>query len=64
MTHENTPLKLTYTVSAFCDAVGIGATKFYELVKAGEIKTVKCGKRTLIRTDEAQRFVASLSEAA
>lgn len=64
MRNEYLSGKLTYTVAAFCDAVGIGATKFYELVKAGEIKTVKCGKRTLVTADEAERFVASLSEAA
>lgn len=64
MTKVTAPGKLAYTVSEFCSAVGIGATKFYELVSAGQINIKKCGKRTLVTAEEAQRFVASLSEAA
>lgn len=63
MSLELSPGKLAYTVRQFCDGVGIGHTKFYQEVSEGRIKTVKCGKRTLVTADEAQRFVSSLEAA-
>ena len=38
----------------------IGPTKFYELVKAGKIKTLKCGRATLVPTDQYPAFQKSL----
>lgn len=64
MSIEHSPGKLAYPVREFCHAIGFGMSKFYGLVRDGEIKVVKCGKRTLVTVEEAQRFVASLSEAA
>jgi excisionase family DNA binding protein len=48
---------LAYRVAQFCKAVGLGKTKFYELVRDGKIKTVVIGGRRLIPADEAQRLV-------
>jgi excisionase family DNA binding protein len=31
-------------------ALGIGRTKVYELINAGQLETVKIGRRTLVRT--------------
>jgi len=39
---------------------GIGQTKFYELVNAGRIRTVKIGTRTLVPESELQRLVGEL----
>lgn len=64
MATEKTTGKLAYTVAEFCDAVGIRATKFYELVKTGEIKPRKLGKKTLVTYDEAQRFIKNLDSMA
>jgi excisionase family DNA binding protein len=36
------------TVKEFCRKYRIGTTKFYEEVKAGRLRAVKCGTRTLI----------------
>jgi excisionase family DNA binding protein len=44
-------------VAQFCKAVGLGKTKFYELVRDGKIKTVVIGGRRLIPAAEAQRLV-------
>lgn len=52
--------KLAYTVPAFCDAAGIGKSKLYEMLAAGEIKAKKVGKRTLIPGEEGRRWLASL----
>jgi hypothetical protein len=35
---------------------GISRTKAYAEVKAGRLRLVKCGRRTLIRVDEAERW--------
>ena len=48
---------LAYRVAQFCKAVGVGKTKFYELVAAGKIKTIVIGGRRLIPAQEAQRLV-------
>ena len=59
MTIKHTQKKqrpINWRVNPFCDAHGIGRTKFYELVAAEKIKTIKCGKTTLITDTEARRF--------
>ncbi|CAH0356631.1 helix-turn-helix domain-containing protein [Sphingobium sp. CECT 9361] len=56
--------KLTLSVKEFCEAVGIGRTKAYEILGAGELEIVRLGRRTLItkRSVEAliERSVRSL----
>jgi len=49
--------RLAFRVQPFCKSIGIGRTKFYELVTAGKIKTVIIGGRRLVPADEAQRLV-------
>lgn len=41
--------KLTYTVNEATEALGIGRTTIYELIKGGELAVVKIGTRTIIR---------------
>lgn len=48
---------LAYRVKHFCKSVGLGKTKFYQLMRDGKIKTVVIGGRRLIPADEAQRLV-------
>jgi excisionase family DNA binding protein len=58
--HSNTPkidAPLAYRVKQFCDSVGLGKTKFYELVRAGKIRTIVIGGRRLVPADEAERLV-------
>jgi hypothetical protein len=45
---------LLYDVDQTCARLGIGRTKFYAEVKAGEFETTKIGDRTLT-TDAQQR---------
>ena len=40
---------LAYRVAHFCRAIGIGRTKFYELMASGKIRTIVVGGRRLIR---------------
>jgi excisionase family DNA binding protein len=51
---------VNWRVSDFCRAHGIGRTKLYELISAGEIRTVKLGRATLIPDAEARRWQTRL----
>lgn len=44
--------------------IGIGRSKIYEELGAGRLSAVKVGKRTFIREDDLQSYVASLPAAA
>jgi excisionase family DNA binding protein len=37
--------------------LGIGSTTFFNLLKSGDLKSIKIGARTLIPESEIQRFV-------
>jgi excisionase family DNA binding protein len=39
--------------------IGLGKSKFYELVKIGDFKIVKLGGRSLVSTDELRAYVAA-----
>jgi excisionase family DNA binding protein len=54
---EHEKSRLAFRVQPFCKSIGIGRTKFYELVAAGKIKTVVIGGRRLVPADEAQRLI-------
>ena len=36
-------------IPATCEALGIGRSKVYELINAGQLEIVKIGRRTLVR---------------
>ncbi len=57
---SNIQRPLNWRVKEFCDAHGLGRTKFYGLVAAGKIKLIKCGKTSLIADAEALRFQTAL----
>lgn len=54
----NTPVN--WRVNDFCRAYGIGRTRFYAFVLAGDIKPIKVGKQTLIPHTEAEKFQTKL----
>jgi excisionase family DNA binding protein len=54
---------LAFTIDRFCAFTGIGRSKAYELISSGRLQAIKLGKRTLIRFEEARRFVDSLPPA-
>lgn len=41
--------RITCTVNEALEASGLGRTKFYELIEAGRIETIKLDRRRLIR---------------
>ncbi len=54
------PAPAVLSVHQFCQNFGISHTTFYELRKRGKLKAVKVGRRTLVRVEEAQRWLNSL----
>jgi excisionase family DNA binding protein len=52
--------KLLYTIDETLEALSLGRTKFYSIVAAGDLKTVRIGRRRLVSHDELQRYVSSL----
>jgi excisionase family DNA binding protein len=47
----------TCTIGQACSAVGLGRTKFYELIKAGDVKTVLLGRRRLVHVASLMRLL-------
>ena len=53
-------LKLLFTVSEACNALGLGRSKFYDEVRCGRLNALKNGKRTYVHIAELSRYVAAL----
>ncbi len=49
------------TINDFAKVTNLGRTRIYELLKRGEVKAVKIGRRTLIRREDADAWIASLA---
>jgi excisionase family DNA binding protein len=58
-TVKRDPSPLAYSVNEFCTSVGVGRTKFYELVRDGQIRTVTLGNRRLIPATEINRLLGN-----
>ena len=49
-----------YTIDEAVLVSGVGRTSIYEVIKKGELRAVKRGRRTLILTDDLERFLTQL----
>jgi len=49
---------ITVRIREACRITGIGRSKFYELIQAGEIATVKVGSITLVPIASLEAFLA------
>ena len=49
-----------FTVQEFCQHYKIGRSKTYLELDSGRLRAVKLGKKTLIRADDAEKWLASL----
>jgi hypothetical protein len=52
--------KAVYTVEQFLSEYGLGKTRFYQLVKSGELHVRKQGRRTVVLGIDADRWINSL----
>ncbi|WP_449414464.1 helix-turn-helix domain-containing protein [Ochrobactrum teleogrylli] len=51
--------KLFYSIAEAMAAIGIKRTMIYSLINSGELKAVKVGRLTMIRSTDLQAFVDS-----
>jgi excisionase family DNA binding protein len=47
----------TVSISEGCHLLGIGRTKFYELINQGHVSPIKVGRRTLVPLDSLRKFL-------
>lgn len=59
MTIHEIPAPLAHRIPDACRRLGVGRTVLYELIKSGEITTIKIGTRTLVPESELQKIIAS-----
>jgi excisionase family DNA binding protein len=52
----------TCTIKEACQAAGMGRTKFYELIKGGELKITSVGRRRLVQVPSLLKFLKVDSE--
>jgi excisionase family DNA binding protein len=52
------PLPLCVRVNVAARMIGIGRTKFYELISNGEVEVIKLGTATLITTASLNAMIA------
>lgn len=57
---EETPVNILNSVKDTCSMLSMSRTTFYAAVKAGEMRAVKLGNRTMVHKDEIERFIGSL----
>lgn len=55
--------KLALSIPEFCRAAGIGRSRAYEEIRAGRLRIVKCGRRTLIPADALHDWLKALQAA-
>lgn len=51
--------KVFLTVDEVVAATGIGRTKVFALMRSGDLKSVKIGRRTLIKPDDLKLFAST-----
>lgn len=50
--------QITVGIPDFCNRIGVRRTKAYQLIAAGELETVKIGRRTLITVKSIKALLA------
>jgi excisionase family DNA binding protein len=50
-------------VDAACQWLGIGRSKFYRMLAAGQLPSIKLGKRRLLRLETLRQVLANLEAA-
>ncbi|MFC5358240.1 helix-turn-helix domain-containing protein [Azospirillum himalayense] len=52
--------QIALSVAEAKSKIGVGTTKFYELLNEGKIEAVKVGRKTLVLTESLEKYVANL----
>lgn len=56
---SNTAAPLAHRIPDACQRIGLGRSSIYELIKAGDLRTIKIAGRTLVPESELQRLIES-----
>lgn len=56
------PAKAAYNVSETAELLSIGRTSLYEQIKIGRLRTIKCGRRTLVLARDIEVFLDRLTQ--
>lgn len=56
--------KRLLSVRDVCESLGLGHTKLYQLLSAGELRAIKIGRATRFLPEEIDRYVRTLAEQA
>ena len=59
---DATPARRARTVKQFCADYGVGKTLTYAEIKAGRLRAVKVGFKTLILAQDSEAWARSLRE--
>ncbi|HEV7372239.1 helix-turn-helix domain-containing protein [Arenibaculum sp.] len=54
--------KPAYSTTEVLERIPIGRTKLYDLVRTGQLKATKCGRRTLFLATDISAFLSSLPQ--
>ncbi|WP_243286688.1 helix-turn-helix domain-containing protein [Geothrix terrae] len=54
---QSSPTKVALSVAEFCAQFSLGRSKAYEEIKAGRLRIVKVGRRTLITVTDAMAWL-------
>jgi excisionase family DNA binding protein len=63
MTPSSTPDPICVRVNDAARMIGVGRTKLYELIAAGEVEMIKLGKSTRITTTSLHELIERLRRA-
>ena len=64
MTVLSSEKKLTYSIEEFASASGLGRTRLYDAIAAGQLRARKFGKHTVILVDHGHAFLTNLPQLA
>lgn len=56
------PHRLLYPLNEAAALLGVGRTTLYELIRRRELPTTKIGRKSLIHTDDLDRYAEQLKE--
>ena len=59
---DNTGPKLVYSVAEAATQLGIGRTLVYDLIRCGELPSIKIGERRLVARVDLEAYVEGLRE--
>lgn len=57
---KDNSFKLALSPSQAAEAVGLGRTRIFELIRTGQLKARKSGRRTLILSDDLKNYLERL----